>query len=47
MILSTLAPLLAATPFAATLLPLTVALLAPILQAGQRIVAYLDFRTFL
>jgi hypothetical protein len=40
MTLSTLAPLLAATPFAATLLPLTVALLAPIRQVGQRIVAY-------
>ena len=40
MTLSTLAPLLAATPFVATLLPLTAELLAPIRQAGQCIVAF-------
>jgi hypothetical protein len=40
MTLSTLAPLLAATPFAAALLPLTAELLAPICQAGQCIVAF-------
>jgi hypothetical protein len=40
MTLSTLGALLAATPFVATLLPLTVAVLAPILQVGQRILAF-------
>ena len=40
MTLSTLVPLLAATPFVSTLLPLTVALLPPIRQVGQRIVAF-------
>jgi len=40
MTLSTLAPLLAATPFASTLLLLSVELLAPIRRAGQCIVAY-------
>ena len=40
MTLSTLGPLLAATPFAAALLPLTAEVLPVIVQIGQRIVAY-------
>jgi hypothetical protein len=40
MTLSTLGPLLAATPFAASLLPLTVELLPLIVQVGQRLLAY-------
>jgi hypothetical protein len=40
MTLSTLGPLLAATPFVSSLLPLTVALLPPIVQLGQRILAF-------
>lgn len=40
MTLSTLGPLLAATPFVSTLLPLTAALLPLIVQVGQRILAY-------
>jgi hypothetical protein len=40
MTLSMLGALLAATPFVAALLPLTVELLPPIVQVGQRILAY-------
>jgi hypothetical protein len=40
MTLSTLGPLLAATPFVSALLPLTVALRPPIIQVGQRILAF-------
>jgi hypothetical protein len=40
MTLSTLGPLLAATPFVSSLLPLTVALLPPIVQLGQRVLAF-------
>lgn len=40
MTLSTLSPLLAATPFGSTLLPLTVRLLPLIVQVGQRILAF-------
>ena len=40
MTLATLGPLLAATPFVSSLLPLTVALLPPIVQVGQRLLAY-------
>jgi hypothetical protein len=40
MTVSTLGPVLAATPFVSTLLPLTIALLSLIIEVGQRILAF-------